>query len=139
MITVIIPSVQDLIGIPFEAGGRGPVTYDCWGLVREVRRRFGLETPEYIYQNTDVEDPAIINNVMVPATQDVRWHTAGPNDVGGVVAIRNAGGPFVNHCGVLIAPYMFMHTLKGVGAHVVRFDSPMYRHRIFGVYEWTKS
>lgn len=127
---------DDLIGTPFEAGGRGPKSYDCWGLVLEVRRRLGLQSPEYVYDLSDVTNVAAMDAIMIPATQDARWVPVDASHVGGVVAIRNAGGPFVNHCGVIIAPYTFIHTLKGIGAHVVYTNAPMYRHRIHGVYEW---
>jgi len=38
--------VSDLIGIPFLRGGRGPDAFDCFGLVREVQRRRGIELPD---------------------------------------------------------------------------------------------
>ena len=38
---------EELIGRPWVAGGRGPATFDCWGLVRWCwRARFGIEAPE---------------------------------------------------------------------------------------------
>lgn len=36
------------IGIPYEAGARGPEKLDCWGLVRIVyRNEFKIELPEH--------------------------------------------------------------------------------------------
>lgn len=32
--------VNHYLAAPYSDGARGPVTYDCWGLVREVRHRF---------------------------------------------------------------------------------------------------
>lgn len=37
--------VDDLIGAPWELGGRGP-GYDCWGVAREVLIRMGITPPE---------------------------------------------------------------------------------------------
>lgn len=34
-----------LVGVPFQAGARGPAAFDCWGLVLELRRRLGLALP----------------------------------------------------------------------------------------------
>ncbi len=43
--------LNDLIGIPFKDGGTGldgenPGGYDCYGLAREVFRRYGVELPQ---------------------------------------------------------------------------------------------
>jgi len=35
----------DLPGRPYLYGARGPASFDCWGLVLEVRRRLGLVLP----------------------------------------------------------------------------------------------
>jgi len=35
--------IDDLIGLPFQYGGRGPAAYDCFGLTQEVLRRYGIE------------------------------------------------------------------------------------------------
>ena len=37
---------SDLIGLPYELGGRGPDSYDCWGLCVEVARRGGILLPD---------------------------------------------------------------------------------------------
>src|SRR3990167_3147116 len=36
----------DLLGKPFEYGGRGPDTYDCWGLCMEIYKRLGIQLPD---------------------------------------------------------------------------------------------
>ena len=38
----------EYIGKPWVSGGRGPHSFDCWGLFRDVyRRRLGIELPLY--------------------------------------------------------------------------------------------
>jgi len=38
---------EELIGRPWEACGRGPHAFDCWGLARWCwRTRFGIAVPE---------------------------------------------------------------------------------------------
>ena len=40
-------SYNDLIGKPFEYDGRGPGTFDCYGLCVEMYKRLGKELVEY--------------------------------------------------------------------------------------------
>lgn len=123
--------LADLIGAPFVPGGRGP-GYDCYGLVREAARRLGIALPEYAYPLAAVTVPAEIAGVLAEAMPT--WQPCGP-EVGAVAAIRNAPG-LVNHCGIVIAPGLLLHTLAKIGAYTVPLDSPAWRHRIVGYYRW---
>lgn len=38
--------INDLLGKPYKAHGRGPNDYDCYGLVIEVEKRLGRELPD---------------------------------------------------------------------------------------------
>ena len=38
--------INDLLGKPYKAHGRGPYFYDCYGLVIEVERRLGHTMPD---------------------------------------------------------------------------------------------
>ena len=47
---------DDLIGVPFKNHGRDVKTgLDCYGLVMEVYRRFGIRLPEFDADYDDVE------------------------------------------------------------------------------------
>jgi hypothetical protein len=37
--------ITDLVGLPFVRGARGPLAFDCWGVVLEIRARLGLRVP----------------------------------------------------------------------------------------------
>jgi len=43
--------LDDLLGKRFEKEGKGPETFNCWSLCREVYKRIGLKLPprDYIY------------------------------------------------------------------------------------------
>lgn len=47
MIALRIDAIQNLIGLPYARGARGPREFDCWGLCVEVYRRAGLMLPDY--------------------------------------------------------------------------------------------
>ena len=38
---------EDLLGKKFKYNGRGPDEYDCYGLVKEIYNRLGIELPEF--------------------------------------------------------------------------------------------
>jgi len=39
----------DYVGKPYKPGARGPDSFDCWGLVRDIyEKRFGIALPEWI-------------------------------------------------------------------------------------------
>ena len=43
----ILVKYADLLSANFEYGGRGPKSFDCYGLVQEMYRRKGIETPNF--------------------------------------------------------------------------------------------
>lgn len=122
--------VVDLVGAPFADGGRGPDSYDCWGLVREVYRRYGVDLPNYtgccydfvrFYEGFLEERP--------------KWTRHEPPDIPtpAVVAIR-FNAPFVNHVGVYIGDGKFLHTREKTGVVIELIRSPAWRRRIEGFY-----
>lgn len=128
------PDIADLIGAPFLAGARGPA-YDCYGLVCEVRRRMGRPLPVYAYPPELVRSPEEIGRFIALAiARDPRWHACAPT-AGAVVTIRQAPG-IANHCGIVVEPGVFLHTLRNVGAHLSRLDLMPWRQQIAGVYSW---
>jgi cell wall-associated NlpC family hydrolase len=123
--------IKDLIGKPFEDGGRGPEVFDCWGLVMEVYRRHGLELPDYKIGAHDVEeiDGEIQDNR--PAWDE---HISGEIPVPSVVVIRLPGSSFCNHCGVFIGAGRFIHAREKTGVCIDRTTSPAWCRRIDGFY-----
>jgi cell wall-associated NlpC family hydrolase len=124
-------SVTDLVGAPFEAGGTGP-GYDCYALVREVRRRMGQPIPEYAFPAALVIQPEAVGAEVARALPD--WRPCDPVE-GALVAIKNSCR-WVNHVGIVVAPGQFFHTLEKIGAHLARLDSPLWARRIVGYYTW---
>lgn len=122
--------VDDLIGVPFADGGRGPDAFDCWGLCREVYRRFGLELPDYALCCYDAE--GFLRHF---AEQRPLWqrHELPNVPTPAVVAIR-FNAPSVNHVGVHIGEGKFLHTREKTGVVIELVASPAWRRRIEGFY-----
>lgn len=60
------------IGKPWEAGGRGPESYDCYGLVAEVQaRHFGRQLP--LVDGIEPTDQRAVAQAMARADYRAGW------------------------------------------------------------------
>ena len=122
--------VLSLVGIPFADGGRGPESFDCWGLVREVYRRYGINLPDY---NIGCYDILNVTAEMERNRHYWREHKPPEIPVPSVVAFR-VSAPMINHVGIYIGDGKFLHTREKAGAVIESLNSPVWRHRIEGFY-----
>ena len=56
--------VSDLIGMKYKPHGRGDGGYDCYGLTLEVERRFGVNMPDFEYEETDGRIDTETGNIL---------------------------------------------------------------------------
>ena len=97
--------LNDLLGLPFADGGRGPDSYDCWGIVREVYRRYGVTLRDY---PISAMDAVKIGQQMTRDAPD--WaEVHNPLPVPCLVVIQLACGSWANHVGVHIGNNQFIH------------------------------
>ena len=122
--------VLDLVGKPFQDGGRGPDAYDCVGLVKEVYKRYGLDFPDYVGCCYDIEKFDSEFKAALPF-----WvrHDEPDIPVPAIVAIR-FNAPVVNHVGVYLGDGKFIHTREKTGVVIELMRSLAWRHRIEGIY-----
>jgi len=126
--------LDDLIGRPYRAGGRGPADYDCWGLCMYVAERIGSLLPDLdVPQDNDlrgrlvdrqragafgrIETPAAGCLVLFRIIDDnglVRWH------VGTVL-------PDVRH---------FIHTTQKMGVNISSLDRQPWKLFVEGFYSY---
>jgi cell wall-associated NlpC family hydrolase len=95
-------ALAELPGTAFERGARGPESFDCWGLVLEVRRRLGLPLPPDFVSGTLTRDEI---RALFHGQRPHGWRRVEPS-LGAIVLASDAG-----HAGVLLA-------LRVVHAHV---------------------
>lgn len=125
------PCFEDLIGVEFKYGGRGPKSYDCWGLVQECYSRWhNISLPDY--RSTD--DPE--KNALVMQQEGQRlWKKASGINPGTVILIRV--GKFGAHVGFAHERTRFLHALEGFGVLQTRVSQ--YQRQILGAYEYVGS
>lgn len=127
-------NVNDLIGKPFSDGGRGPDSYDCFGLVKEVYRRYGIELEDYSISAYACEQ---ISNEVEKAKHDPRWIKLDAPKVPCVVLLR-ADAYFTQHIGIYIGNGKFLH-IRNFGVCIEKLSSPLWSgraNRLKGFYDY---
>lgn len=124
-----VPQWGDLVGTPFKYGGRGPDSFDCFGLVAEMKRREGKPIPERETPEGE-QGMAMLLAAQIPMCDELE----GPR-AGAIVAIRV--GTYVRHVGYMINEHEMVHALAGCGGVTKEPIAPWVR-RIAGYYEYAQ-
>lgn len=116
----------ELIGIPFEFGGRGGKSYDCYGLVRDLYlEEHGVLIPDY---KSPSDAPRV--NALFAGNINL-WEET--ERFPGTVVLLNAR--IFNHVGYVISNTHFMHTWACSGG-VVCEPLSEWERRIVGFYKY---
>ena len=120
---------SDLIGVPFEYGGRDN-TLDCYGLIMELYRRdHGIEIPDY----GSTAHAELAESRMILAA--FSWTRLQKPEPGAVLLIRC--GKHVRHVGYVVEDDMFYHTWEKSGG-VVCEPLDVWNTKIVGIYKYAK-
>ena len=121
--------INDLLGKPYKAHGRGPDSFDCYGLVIEVEKRLGHIMPD-IYtrlSNCDKweEDP---HNIDFSKEMIGMEKTDKPSFGDVVVFFDNKGR--INHTGVYLKNDDFIHC-NNCGVHITKLYLDARKKEVF--------
>lgn len=130
-----------LIGVPFKNHGRNVATgLDCYGLVKEVYKKAGINLPEF---DADFDDVDKISQIIkgqqgIKSTwKRIKTENGEPIPVPCVMAIRfGVPKPYINHTGVYIGDGLFIHTREKIGVCVDRIVNPAWKKCIEGYYKY---
>jgi cell wall-associated NlpC family hydrolase len=114
---VPIPDYVDLLGLPFERGGRGPDSYDCYGILKEMYRRSGVELPDF-------QTPGDAQSMAdVIADESRRWRKVPVGTIGACHTFRVEG--VGSHVGFCVEPDRFLHAIEPIGVTTDRLSNPL--------------
>ncbi len=127
---------EDLIGRPWEAGGRGPHAFDCWGLVRWCwRERFAIEVPEIPV------DAANLRAVLAGFRNHPerrRWQLVDRPCEGDAVLMRQSRHPVHVGLWLTVDGGGVLHAARGIGVvFQLPVDLTAHGWRIEGTYRFT--
>ena len=120
---------SDLVGIPYEFRGRGPNSYDCYGLVLTISNRRGIIIPDVIYSTDEAERFRLIAIAEGWQKTDCK--------PGAIAVFRNHTGATA-HCGVMIDDDCFIHSSEDHGQVVLSKLSYLFGKRLVGFYEYSR-
>ena len=124
----------DLIGRPFKYGARGPMEFDCYGLLIEVQRRIGNHISDY---PSSEQGPENASAIVLGLAEE--WEPTARPEVGCGVVFRVAcsAETSASHVGAVISDDVFLHTMERTGGVVAeRLSHPAWAKRITGFYRW---
>jgi cell wall-associated NlpC family hydrolase len=122
-------SLNGLIGVPFEDLGRGPKAYDCYGIVLAGARLLGFNLPDY------GSIAAHLSREISRMAEEYRplfEHTT-PRP-GAIVAFTTKTPMVIDHFGLMIDAYNFLHTTRATGGQICSLEHPLWKHLIEGFY-----
>lgn len=124
---IAVPDHSPLLGKEFAYGGRGPETFDCWGLVLDMYRRAGVMLPDH----PSHDDPAV-QGPDIQAAAETEWiPVAEPQPMD--VLLFQVLPRWVTHCGLYLGSGRFLHILRRTRVSVECLDDA-WRQRLRGSY-----
>lgn len=112
--------VDDLIGVKFAKRGRDVTSgLDCWGLVMEVHRRYGIVMPD-LYNGLYIGK---WEEILEPTNKDVP-----------LVVLMKIHPILTIHAGVYIGNNRIIHTMESTG--VIISKASVLKTQIVGYYHY---
>lgn len=118
---------KDLVGLPYESKAEGPHAYDCFGVIKEVYRRCGINLPDALCTD-EWED---IDRVIGESRS--KYRRIDKPEVGCIVAFRTIG-KLVTHVGLVIDHCRMLHSSEKTDVCISRFDTKLWRQKVEGYY-----
>lgn len=115
-----------MLGKPYKVHGRGPDSFDCYGLVIEVEKRLGRELPD-LYKI--FEKKSEVRDVTL-ATQSVGLVKTDTPSFGDIIVFKKKGR--VDHIAVYLKGGDFIHC-DGSGVEILNLS---YYDRKGEYYKW---
>ena len=127
-----LPHIRDLVGVPFVNGGRNVAEgLDCWGLVMEVFRQYGITLPDFTIDTFAYQAIDALAGEEIESRKWEEVYNPTDRDVPLVILMRMHPN-LITHAGVLLRSNRIIHTMKCTGVVISRLIA--FKSRIAGYY-----
>lgn len=132
----LLKACSKYMPVPYLDKGRDLAGWDCYGLYRWVlQERHGITIPSYVAEYASAEEEVSVSSALGHRA-DASWQMvpAGSEQEGDGIVFRIAGEP--RHCGYVLEPGIMLHSMRGRGTCVERYNLQHWIKRIEGIYRW---
>jgi cell wall-associated NlpC family hydrolase len=121
---------QDLLGMQFEIGGRGPKTIDCYGVLKFYFGEFGFSLPDYSY----VEDWSGQTELYLKEYAKFfrKLNKDEELEIGDVILFNSKENP--SHAGVYVGESKFIHAYEKAGTKIDSLTNPVWKKTIYSFF-----
>jgi cell wall-associated NlpC family hydrolase len=123
---------QELLGMEFEIQCRGEnKKIDCYGVLIFYYRQFGVDLPDYLYQDDWGE-----NEELVLREYARFFRRIGPEEkpmTGDMIIIVNSHGS-ASHLGICLPKKRFVHSYMNIGTKIDRWTASPWKEKIYGIF-----
>ena len=118
---------QDLLGMKFEIGGRGPEKIDCYGVLVHYFKEFNLKLPDYSYVEEWEGDTKLY---LQEYSKFFRKLDKGEElKIGDVVLFNSKENP--SHAGVYLGESKFIHAYRKAGTRIDSLTNRLWKGKIY--------
>jgi cell wall-associated NlpC family hydrolase len=119
---------QDLLGMKFEIGGRGPEKIDCYGVLTAYYENFGLKLPDYSY----VEDWNGKTELYLQeyASFFRKLDKDEKLEIGDMILFNSKENP--SHSGIYLGEGNFIHAYEKAGTKIDSLTNSIWKGKIYG-------
>jgi len=124
-------SWQDIMGKPFQYGGRGPNSYDCYGLIIELNNRLNRFMPPDFISTSDVD----IICKQIDCATSIQFNKL-LKPIPFCLVTFFIKPRITSHIGMVLPNlYQFIHITENTSVSIDRLDSHEWSRRITGYWE----
>lgn len=131
----MIIEYEDLLGKPFKRGGNGDNGFDCYTLAREICKRAGINLPKKQTQTLAKSENVKNRSKIILSGAKEDYIKLDKPELYCIVTFR-IKGPFVNHIGVMIDDFHFIHIMRKLSVTVAKIDHKYWSSKIEGYYRY---
>jgi cell wall-associated NlpC family hydrolase len=121
---------QELLGMSFELGGRGPGKIDCYGVLIYFFKEFGLKLPDYSY----VDDWTGKTELYIQEYASFFRKLDGDEklEIGDMILFNSKENP--GHAGVYLGESKFIHAYQKAGTRIDSLTNKLWKDKVFGFF-----